>query len=94
MKTKGNLVDALTGAATTVVKMLQSNANTVTVSSHTPPKTDSVRAGISPLKFAQLRRNCLEDLKRVKELWDDGVLTQEEFEEEKQHILNSLKSMQ
>ena len=89
MKKKGNLVDALTGAATTVVKMLQSNANTVTVSSHTPPKTDSVRAGISPLKFAQLRRNCLEDLKRVKELWDDGVLTQEEFEEEKQHILNS-----
>ena len=65
MKKKGNLVDALTGAATTVVKMLQSNANTVTVSSHTPPKTDSVRAGISPLKFAQLRRNCLEDLKRV-----------------------------
>ena len=94
MKKKGNLVDALTVAATTVVKMLQSNANTVTVSSHTPPKTDSVRAGISPLKFAQLRCNCLEDLKRVKELWDDGVLTQEEFEEEKQHILNSLKSMQ
>ena len=51
-----------------------------------PPKTDSVCTGISPLKFAQLRRNCLEDLKRVKELWDDGVLTQEEFEEKKQHI--------
>ena len=66
VKKKENPVDALTGAATTVVKMLQSNANTVTVSSHTPPKTDSVRTRI---KFAQLRRNCLEDLKRVKELW-------------------------
>ena len=85
-KKKENPVDALTGAATTVVKILQSNSNTVTVSSHMPPKTDSVRTGISPLKFAQLRRNCLEDLKRVKELWDDGVLTQEEFEEKKQHI--------
>lgn len=51
---------ALTGPATTIVKMPQSNANTVTVSSHTPPKTDSVRTEISPLKFAQLCRNCLE----------------------------------
>ena len=61
-----NLVDALSGAATTVVKMLQSNANTVTVSSHTQPKMNSVRTGISPLKFAQFRHNCLEGLKRVK----------------------------
>ena len=43
-----------------------------------PPKTDPVYPG-SSLKFAQLGRNCLEDLKRVEELWDDGVLTQEEY---------------
>ena len=60
-----NLVDALSGAATTVVKMLQSNANMVTVSSHTQPKMNSVCTGISPLKFAQFHHNCLEGLKNI-----------------------------
>ena len=53
-KKKENFVDALTSAATTVVKMLQSNANTVTVSSHTLPKTDSFCTGISPLSLQRI----------------------------------------
>lgn len=47
----------------------------------------------SPLKAEQLRRGCLEDLKKVKELLEDGVLTESEYEEEKKRILKSLKAI-
>ena len=74
----------MTGAATAVVKMIQSTGS----SSYA-----SVPAQMSPLKAAQLRRGCLEDLKKVKELLEDGVLTQQEFDEEKRRILGTLKSL-
>ena len=44
-KKKENPVDALTGAGTTVVKMLQSNANTVTVSSHMHGRRQQPKSG-------------------------------------------------
>jgi len=48
---------------------------------------------ISPLKVTVIRRSCLEDLKNLKELFEDGVLTETEFTEEKQHILATLKGI-
>ena len=81
---KESIADALTGAATAVVKMIQSTGSS---------SCASVPAQMSPLKAAQLRRGCLEDLKKVKELLEDGVLTQQEFDEEKRRILGTLKSL-
>ena len=83
---KESVTDALTGAATAVVKMIQSNSSG-------PAAGASVSAQISPLKAAQLRRGCLEDLKKVKELLEDNVLSQQEFDEEKKRILGSLKTL-
>ncbi len=91
-KPKESMTDVITGAATAVVKMLQSNG------SSDPSTPSSAASGptstyISPLKTAQLRRSCLDDLKKIKELHEDGVLTEVEYLEEKKSILNSLKTL-
>ena len=58
-------------------------------------KSDSASAvaKISPMKTATIWRSCVEDLKQLKDLLEDGVLTEDEFTEEKRQILDSLKSL-
>ena len=45
------------------------------------------------MKSATIRRSCLDDLKKLKDLHEDGVLTEEELREEKQQILATLRSL-
>ena len=45
------------------------------------------------MKTATVHRSCLEDLKRLKELLDEHVLTEEEFLQEKRQILSTLKTL-
>ena len=47
----------------------------------------------SPMKYAQLRCSSLEDLKTLKALYEDGVISQTEFAERKDGILSTLKSL-
>ena len=76
--------DAFTGAANAIASALK----------HTrTPETPTSSSTVSPMKTAQLRRSCLEDLKRIKELFEDHVLSEEEFAEQKKNILSSLKSL-
>ena len=76
--------DAFTGAANAIASALK----------HTrTPETPTSSSTVSPMKTAQLRRSCLEDLKRIKELFEDYVLSEEEFAEQKKNILSSLKSL-
>ena len=49
--------------------------------------------GISPGKKVNLRSQYLSQLKTLQTLRDDGVLTVEEFHDEKASILNTLKGM-
>ncbi len=60
---------------------------------NTPMNTPSDKEKLSPMERAKVRRSCLEDLKKLKELQEEGVLTDGEFEEEKQQILCSLRSL-
>ena len=86
---KETFTDALVGAATAIVKTLQpQDPNTPKRSSN-----DSDKPKISPMKSATIRRSCLDDLKKLKDLHEDGVLTEEEFQEEKQQILATLRSL-
>ncbi len=88
---KDSFAEALTGAVTTIAQALQ------------PPKvlgspvaqtcSGEQRNKVSPLKKTTIRCSCLEDLKKLKELLEDGVLTETEFTEEKQQILTTLKSL-
>ena len=85
--TKGkreSISDALTGAAKAIASVLKPST----------PETPTSSSAVSPMKTAQLRRSCLEDLKRIKELFEDHVLSEEEFAEQKKNILSSLKSLQ
>lgn len=82
-KPKESMTEAFKGAAREVVNLIQSGASD---KDSTPPSTYS-----SPLKMAQFRRSCLDDLRKIKELFEDGVLTDDEFKEQKENILGSLK---
>ena len=86
---KDTIADALVGAATAIVKKLQPQ------DANTPKRVSSAtdKPKISPMKSATIRRSCLDDLKKLKDLHEDGVLTEEEFREEKQQILATLRSL-
>ena len=85
---KESLTEVVQGAATAIAKVLQPvNA---------PAKQNVLvddGTKISPLKVATVRRSCLEDLKKLKELFDDNVLSETEFLNEKEQILIALKNM-
>ena len=89
---KEGITEVVSGAATAIVNALNPKQQT------TPSKSGESTHGqqlneISPLKVVTLRRSCLDDLKRAKELNEDGVLTDKEFQEEKTRILSMLKGL-
>lgn len=86
-KSKDGVANVVAEAATAIVKAI--NPPT----SPTPGSDWKDGKGISPLKAVSLRRSCLEDLKKAKELYEDEVLTKEEFEEEKRRILEMLRGL-
>ena len=55
---------------------------------NTPPCT-----GISPGKKAQLSQQYLQQLKTIQNLHDDGILTDEEFGDEKIRVMANLRSL-
>lgn len=61
----------------------------------TPPKSayNQHVKKISPLKVVALRRSCLDNLKRAKDLYEEDVLTDAEFHDEKQRILEMPKGL-
>ena len=81
---KEGVTDVIAGAALAIVKAI-----------NTPPKEKSPTKaqGLSPLKAVSIRRSCLDDLKKAKELFEDEVLTEEEFREEKERILGTLRGL-
>ena len=85
--------EALTGAAVALAKALQPSTKNSNPPVRATQASDDVMKKISPLKVTVIRRSCLEDLKKLKELFEDGVLTETEFTEEKQHILATLKGI-
>ena len=53
----------------------------------------SSNLSISPGKKAKLRKEYTDQVKDIQKLRDDATLTQEEFKQEKQLILQTLKSV-
>ena len=54
--------------------------------------SDAQCARMSPIKASRVRRSCLEDLERLKKLLE-GILSEQEFSEEKEQILSTLKNL-
>lgn len=92
---KESISDAIVGAATAFAHALRSPATvTPTPDPLTPTSTGTLtNTGLSPNNQANLRRKCLEDLRILSQLFNDGILLESEFLEQKQSILTSLRSM-
>lgn len=84
---KESFGDALAGAATAIVRALKPQS----------PKRSSTQGSatnsFSPNSHANLRRKHLEDLRTLHSLLEDGVLTDEEYREQKQSILSTLRQL-
>lgn len=80
---KESLTDAITGAATAFAKALNTPKKQLVSSSQ----------GISPRSKAQLSSQYFSQLKDIQALWEGGVLTDEEFKEQKQIALQNIRKM-
>lgn len=102
-KKKPSLSDAIASAAITIANATQSptmqqcNKQSVVISSDgisTPDKCNVAQAtGISPGKVTELRMKKLRELRELQELLEQNILTQKEFSEQKQLVLDSLRKL-
>ena len=86
-KTKDvDVVDVVSGCAVAIVKALKGSPDKTT-------STPGVAVGISPGKKAILSGQYLKQLETIQKLKDDCVLSTTEFNNQKERILNNLKSL-
>jgi len=78
-----SLSEALTTAATAVVSLLKGTPEP------SPRKSDSM----SPAKRAHVSGTYLDHLDKLKRLLESGVLSEEEFAEQKGFVLNNIRSL-
>jgi len=61
--------------------------------SQEPEQTPSSSSGISPGKVVNLHSNYLQQMRDLHQLFECGALTEDEFKEQKEPILNQLKKL-
>ena len=82
----GELNEALTGLAKSIVGYLSPQPNTSRV-------TSTSCATLSPAKTAQLRSKYMEQLSDLVKLREIGALTNEEYDEQRQVIVDSMRKL-
>ena len=90
--------ETMVEAATAVIKAVADNRATPTIV-QTPQIQQTITqsqegVGVSPGKAAEIRGKSFDQLGTLKRLFEDGVLTEKEFEEQKGIILSGLKKLQ
>ena len=91
-KRKDSLSDALAGAAGAFALVVSSKDATSKSPSVSLQHTGSGQ-GVSPAKAVELRMKNYEQLRYLQQLFDDGVLTEKEFSEQKRDILDFLRKI-
>ena len=84
-----SLSDALTGAAVVFAHAFKGNTSHV----QNPSETPVAAVGLSPSKAVELHMKNFEQLRYLQQLYEDGILTTKEFEEQKDKILSSLRKL-
>ena len=97
-----NIQETIVSTAAAAVKAFTQNSpNSLVVQSpqiqHTinesqTPQSSGQQLGVSPGKLSEIRGKSYSQLATLKQLYEDGVLTVCEFDEQKEMILNGLKS--
>ena len=59
----------------------------------TPTKSASVSIGVSPAKSVELWMKIFEQLRYLQQLYEDHILDESEYKEQKQNILTSLRKL-
>ncbi len=86
-----SLTDILTGAAVAFRNSIQPNSPSL--SSHGSQCTPLQQVGISPGKAVDLRMRNFEQLRYLQQLYEDGILNNIEYGEQKEKILSTLKKL-
>ena len=98
---KDNLSEALSGAAVAFAKAISGGTpeKAITQSMHqespasTPGTGNAIMPGVSPGKAVDLRMKNYEQLRYLQQLYEDGILDQNEFLEQKKDILTFLRKL-
>lgn len=91
-KRKDSLSESLTGAAIALANTL--SHNTDIKSGHmTTSGQSSHGVGVSPGKTVELRMKNYEQLRYLQQLFDDNILNEDEYKEQKKNILGSLRNL-
>ena len=86
-----SLSEAMTGAALAFAKAFSSPSKQS--SNQVASKSVPVQSGVSPASKARLSSEYITQLKSLQELREIGVLSNEEFQEQKLFALNNIRSM-
>ena len=87
------LQDSIVSTATTVVKALNSGNQSTSTLAQSPQIHQNVVGSllpVSPAKAADIRGKSFSQLAMLKKLYEESVLTKDEFDEQKQAILSGL----
>ena len=57
----------------------------------TPPERR--QTGLSPMKKAELRSTYLKQLNELHQFRDNGILTEEEYEEQREDLIDSMRNL-
>ena len=79
---RDSLTEALTSAATAVVGILKGT-----------PQSSPAPVGMSPGKRARILGQHLDHLEKIKSLYESGVLSKSEFQEQKEYALSNIKEI-
>ena len=95
---KETLSGALTEVAVAITKAITSSSDTGREQASIPPSNAGVSfplssAVVSPSKAVELRMRNFEQLRYLQQLFDDGILNEHEYSEQKQNILTSLRKL-
>jgi len=82
---KETLSDCVSGAAAAVVKALQGTSK--------EKEAAPLSAGVSPIQSTDFRMKNFEQLRYLQSLYNDGILTEDEYVEQKKGILDSLRKL-
>lgn len=85
-----SLSEALTSAATAFA---QAFSGSPACQKNSVPPTPSTSVGMSPLKAADLRMKHLEQLRFLQQLMEDGIISKDEFTEQKEIVLKTLRKI-
>ena len=96
--------ESIVSTAAAVVKAITqntTNSSTIqiqqTINEHLTPQSSSHyqrKLGVSPGKASEIRGKRYSQLATLKQLYEDGVLTLQEFDKQKEMIFSSLKKLQ